>query len=242
VKRPDDLTISDEQRAEFVRLMTGGRMNAYDAAVLRAQQDGRQVDPLDLYVYNMALAGALLGPLHMLEVVTRNAVHHELAAWAGREDWWGGGSKVVLLPRHDAKITECIGKVERDLRGTRAVVPGDVIAATDLGFWTGLLGSGTSKNGADYPMLWDRAIRSAFPNTRRRRPQVWNKLNVMRLLRNRIGHHEHLMNTDPRQNLETIVELISWVSGPLAQWVDDRSRMDAVLPRHPSRGTPATHF
>ena len=241
MKRPEELVVSAQQRAEFVRLMTGGRMNAYAAAVLRAQQKGREVDPLDLYVYNMALAGALLGPLHMLEVVTRNAVHHELTTWAGRDDWWVVGTRVVLLPRHQKKIADCVAKVEGELRGRRPVLPGDVVAATDLGFWTGLLGRGRTGQ-ADYQVLWDGAIRHAFPHTRRRREQVWGRFNAMRLLRNRIGHHEHLMKTDAARNLATIVELIGWVSGPMAEWVDDRSRVPAVLERHPFAGTPATHF
>lgn len=242
MKRPEDLTVSAEQRAEFARLMTGGRMNAYEAAVLRAQQHfGRDVDPLDLYVYNMALAGALLGPLHMLEVVTRNAIHHELTVWAGRDDWWAAGSRVTLLPRHYAKIDDCTKKVDRDLGGTRPWVAGDIIAATDLGFWTGMLGRGQAA-GANYQELWDVAIHKALPNTRRRRDKVWPKFNAMRLLRNRIGHHEHLMKTDAARNLETIVELVGWASEPLASWVDDRSRVDAVLTQHPFRSAPATHF
>lgn len=160
---------------------------------------------------------------------------------AGREDWWATGSRVVLLPRHRQKIADCVAKVEGDLRGRRPVLAGDVVAATDLGFWTGLLGRGRAGS-ADYQTLWDGAIRHAFPHTRRRREQIWGRFNAMRLLRNRIGHHEHLMKTDPARNLQTIVELIGWVSGPMAEWVDDRSRVAVVLEHHPFAGSPATHF
>lgn len=64
----------------------------------------------------------------------------------------------------------------------------------------------------------------------------------MRLLRNRIGHHEHLLTIDATRSFDTIVELIGWVSRPIASWVDDRSRVHAVLRRHPFGGVPATHF
>jgi len=242
MRAPADLTVTAEQRTEFARLMTGGRMNVYDAAVtLAAQKHQVTVDPIDLYVYNMALAGALLGPLHMLEVVTRNAMHHELTAYAGREDWWVRGSRVTLLERHYERIDEFEGKVVRDLKGSRAVVPGDIVAASDLGFWTGLLGKG-SRDGADYERLWVDATRLAFPNTRQNRYQIWPKYNAMRALRNRVGHHEHIFRTDAKRNLSTIVELVGFISAPLAEWADDRSRVVGVLGRHPFTGTPVTHF
>jgi hypothetical protein len=242
VQRPEDLTVTDDQRADFRRLMTGARLSVYDASAHAAGARGVTADPLDLYVYNMALAGALLGPLHMLEVVTRNAIHHELTRYAGREDWWVRGSKVVLLDRHHARVADFERKVARGLSHSRTIVPGDIIAATDLGFWTGLLGRGRSSAGADYQALWDDVVHDAFPHTRQRRDQMWAKYNAMRTLRNRIGHHEHILTTDPRRNLATIVSLIGSVSGPLASWVDDRSRVDDVLRRHPFGGAPVTHF
>ncbi|VTR78917.1 hypothetical protein [Cellulomonas hominis] len=238
----DHLTVTDQQRAEFRRLMTGGRLGVYDASVRAAGSQGVTIDPLDLYVYNMALAGALLGPLHMLEVVTRNAVHLELSRYAEREDWWARGSRVVLLERHYERVADFERKVAQGLSRSRTVLPGDVVAATDLGFWTGLLGRGTSRGGADYQALWDGVIHRAFPHTRRRRDQMWTQYNAMRTLRNRIGHHEHILTTDPRRSLTTIVGLIGSVSRPLAAWVDDRARVDAVLRRHPLTGRPATHF
>lgn len=243
MKAPTDLSVTPEQRAEFTRLMTGGRMSAYDtAATLAAQQQGLTVDSLDFYVYNMALAGALLGPLHMLEVITRNAMHHELATFAGQEDWWVRGSKVTLLDRHYIRVADFEKKVRRDLRGTRPLVPGDIVAASDLGFWTGLLGKGSSADGADYEQLWKDVTKRAFPNTRQKRDQVWPKFNALRVVRNRVGHHEHIFRTDPNRNLATIVELIGFVSPPLAEWVDDRSRVADVSARHPFTGQSVTHY
>ena len=243
MKRPEDLTVTADQRAEFDRLMTGGRMDVYGAAARSvAERHGVTVDALDLYVYNMALAGALLGPIHMLEVVTRNALHHELTAFAGQDDWWARGSRVQLLERHRQRIVDFGDKVTRELKGTRAVIPGDIVAASDLGFWTGLLGKGSRRDGVDYEQLWDDVTRHAFPNTRQRREQVWQKFNAIRIVRNRVSHHEHIFRTDPKRNLATIIELVGFVSRPMAEWVDDRSRVAAIHERHPFTGTPATHF
>ena len=223
------------QRAELHRLLSGGRTDSYDdaAAVARASR----YDALDVYVYNMALAAALLGPLHLLEVITRNAMHEVLVSYTGRSDWWLD-PRITLDAWHQSKIVDA----ERNLTTARVkagglpICPDDVVAAVDFGFWTSLLGSKYEKS------LWQPALRSAFPQSRRSRQQVRVGLDSLRRLRNRVSHHEPMHARNVESDFAEIIRYIGFVSAPIAHWVRDRSRVPGVLAARPGTQTPIRNF
>jgi hypothetical protein len=231
------LTISADQRAELARLLSGGRLNGYTEAVAAAADD--TFDALDLDVDNMALAGALLGPLHVLEVVTRNAIHELLVVRAGRRDWWCDASIGALLrPWGRDQLTTAADKVRRTrTRSASPVSPDDVVAATEFGFWTDLLRPSYETT------LWQDPVRHAFPHSRRSRQQLYQALQSHRRLRNRVTHHEPLHLRDASTEYEGIIRFIGYVSRPVATWVADRSRLRAVLDGRPGRTrTPVNCF
>jgi hypothetical protein len=82
-------------------------MNSYQAAVDLAHDTG--YDALDVYVFNMALAGAMLGPLHILEITMRNAMHEALVTHAGRRDWWEA-PQITLDSWGTRKVAEARGR------------------------------------------------------------------------------------------------------------------------------------
>lgn len=233
----ENLTTSVDQHAELARLLSGGRLNSYTAAVATAVDD--TFDALGLYVDNMALAGALLGPLHVLEVVTRNAVHELLTARAGRRDWWADPAVGRLLrPWAGEQLSSAEDKVRR-ARGRRGalVSPDDVVAATEFGFWSDLLRPSSETT------LWQDPVRHAFPNSRRSRQQMYQALQSHRRLRNRVTHHEPLHVRDPTREYDGIIQFIGYVSRPVAAWVDDRSRLGVVAAGKPGLSTaPVGHF
>jgi hypothetical protein len=234
---PQSLTISADQRAELARLLSGGRLNSYADAVAAAVDD--TFDALDLYVYNMALAGALLGPLHVLEVVTRNAIHELLVVKAGRRDWWAHADVGMLLrPWGTDQLITAENKVRRARgKGGTPVGPDDVVAATEFGFWTDLLRPSYETT------LWQDPVRHAFPHSRRSRQQLYQALQSHRRLRNRVTHHEPLHLRDAATDYHEIVRFIGYISRPVATWVDDRSRLGAVIAGRPGRTpTPVASF
>ena len=234
MKRPEDLAVTPEQRAELGRLLSGGRMNSYQAAVELARASGDHA--LDVYVYNMALAGALLGPLHILEIATRNAMNEALATFTGRRDWWAAPN-VDLDARGARKIEEAAKKVttDRGSGGTPATAD-DVVAALEFGFWTALL------HGRYDRTLWQPALQGAFPNSRRTRHQLKSGLDALRRLRNRVTHHEPIHAREPLADLEEIQRFIGFVSDPVAEWVRDRSRLPAIVRAQPGSACPVRHF
>lgn len=227
MKLPEDLHTSDTQRAELSRLLSGGRMNSYTQAVQAAA--GAPYSELDLYVYNMALAGALLGPLHILEIATRNAIHELLVTRAGRRDWW---VDVTIDGYMSAwarnQITKAGDKVVAARGPGGAVVSADdVVAATEFGFWSDLLKPAYERT------LWQETVRHAFPNSRRSRHQMYQAIQSHRRLRNRVTHHEPLHIVDAQAAYDDILRFIGFISKPVATWVDDRSRLAVVVKARP---------
>lgn len=226
MKPKDKLNMVPLQRAELTKFLSGGRLNSYQAAASSAS--AKSFDEFDLYVYNMALAGAYLGPIHLLEVVTRNAMHAQMCRHVGRSDWWNS-SKVHLLNWQLVGITSAETKLAKDRSGTSSVpfTADDIVASLDFGFWCGLLGKGKSRDRLyDYErFLWQPALRHAFPGNRANRDDLYSRMDAARRLRNRVGHHEPIHARDQQREYEKIYRLLSFVSLPIADWMDDRSRL-----------------
>lgn len=242
MKKPSDLNTTDEQKTELARLLSGGRMNSYSAAVVDAKGSGRS--DLDVYVYNMALSAALLGPLHMLEVVTRNSMHMSLKKKHGQGDWWNARGVYLLDAQNDAldKVEDKFK--EREKEGYPPATSDDIVAALDFGFWCGILGKGRPKDTVyDYERtLWQPALRGAFPQWRGQRDILAKKMHTARNLRNRVSHHEPVHHRKTEQDYNNIINIIMYVSKPVSEWVNDRSLVPYIYSRRPSQQDVVTHF
>ncbi|WP_147431830.1 hypothetical protein [Motilibacter peucedani] len=228
------MATSSEQQKDLDRLLSEARMGSYQTAAAGAP--GAALSSLDVYVYNMRLAGALLGPLHLLEVVIRNAMHEQLTRHLGRPDWWESDA-VTFEDWQDRSLEKAELDVDRVCRnGGRDPVPGDTVAALEFGFWVGLLGPGFERD------LWRPALQQAFPNNRRGRDGLYKMLSRLRRLRNRVGHHEPVHDRVNLRQYEDIINAIKFVSVPVSVWVDDRSLVPVVLQQAPGTGLKVQHF
>lgn len=184
---------------------------------------------LRLYAWNSELAGAFMGPLSMVEVVTRNAIHNQLRA-GGQDDWWNT-QRYPLAPREGKSLTSAIDKLF--WAGNTNPSADDVVAATTFGFWVGLLDVGVARHPRyDYETrIWRPAVAAAFPHRRGRgRRQVHAQLNRIRKFRNRVMHHEPIFNG--YQTMKAlIVESIGWVDPDVATFVEQSHQIDLVANR-----------
>ena len=134
---------------------------------------------LELYEYNVQLSEVLYGLLHGLEVTVRNAEHHALTASYGTPTWY----EIAPLSTYwqDQLVA---AKVKPGAAGK----PGKVVAELTFGFWVDLLKS------QNHMSLWvGRGLHKAFPNARRHRRLIHERLKSIQLLRNRISHHEPVL-------------------------------------------------
>jgi hypothetical protein len=204
----------------LVRALSAERLGRYVMAA------GGLRGGLRLYEWNLAVSAAFHEPLSYLEVAMRNAIHHRLAQLAGQDDWWNSGG-LVFAPAAVNAIEVALYQAGRRVGST----PGHVVAALPFGFWVSLLSSGGP---AAYEVqLWRPALHRAFPHFRGHRRHVHQRLETMRLLRNRIAHHEPIYYRHLAADYGRLLTILGWISVDFA-WVGARSRVPALLATKPS--------
>ncbi|GAA1880408.1 hypothetical protein GCM10009687_55860 [Asanoa iriomotensis] len=109
--------------------------------------------------------------------------------------------------------------------------PGHVVAALPFGFWVGLVSAGRGRNYET--MLWRPAIHRAFPHYRGPRPPVHQRLETLRLLRNRIAHHEPIHSRHLAADYGSLLSVAGWLSPAFEGWIKSTSRIPALLAGRP---------
>jgi len=185
---------------------------------------------LKLYELNLRISQFLYGALHEFEIALRNAMHDQLTAHFRRADWY------EIAPIHSVAM----GMVARAKGCARpeAHIPGKVISELTLGFWTGLTAS-------QYLFtLWNTCLHKAFPHIASDRTKVHAALNDLKVLRNRVAHHERILGPQgmlygskhpalPGQDLliepELVLDVVSWICPETAAWTRRVSQFDVCL-------------
>lgn len=191
----------------------------------RSQQDLA----LRLYSWNAALSSALWGPLGVVEVMVRNAIHSQLADRTGRDDWWQ--DQHLWSQLLDKQRDEIAGAIDTAARRIGQPSADDVVAASNFGLWVGLLSAGIPRDPLHSyeTVLWQPRLRRAFPQYTGGRKQLHSELDSIRKIRNRIAHHEPVF----RSNTALVIELASRIAGyihPDAEaYIRGSERVTAVL-------------
>lgn len=176
-----------------------------------------------LYWWNIKVSQAFYLPLKCLEVSVRNALHAKLRDRFGRADWWAAAP---LNANSVRLVDEARTKCER--RGTRQACADDIVAQLSFGFWVSLVSSSYDRH------LWVPALHQAFPHYSGPRKTLHRGFETMRLLRNRIGHHEPIHHRDLAADHARIYRLLGWLNPELATGVRVRDEVPAVLAERPT--------
>ncbi len=182
-----------------------------------------------LHVWNTDISAAFYGPLQTLEIALRNAMHRNLGRRYGATWYDHGGAGLDSGALNRVKMV----RTEISRNGHEACPP-RIVAALSFGFWISLLGSGgRAANGhkANYEMtLWRPALRKAFPHcTVLNRKNAHRPLNDLRILRNRIAHHEPIFARDLAADHDRILEVAGWISPAVRVWIERHSRVPVIL-------------
>lgn len=212
-----------EKRQQLIKFISADRFARYESAV-----GGDRQTALRLYIWNIAVTSAFWGPLQVLEVALRNALHDRLTARLGREDWWNARS-LTLTSVHRQAIAAAYDRLERE---RKMPTSGRVVAQLSLGFWVGLLGTGHNYEMA----LWRPALRHAFTDAVGTRKELYKDFDRLRTFRNRIAHHEPIFHRHLAADHMHIVRLVELISPVAAEWVMENSRVEAVLAARPVLG------
>jgi hypothetical protein len=194
------------------------------------------------YAWNVALCEAFYPSLHHLEVVLRNRVYefgkaacpyqnvHHINCWLDADP-----------PHLHLYGTLDVEKAKRKLFGvdkagalrlpSRTYSGGDLIAALDFGFWTGLFGNFYLFQSSGDRRLWPHGLARVFPHATPTPTlaKVSRRLNELRQLRNRIFHHEPIWRRNLRDDYDNIIELLEWMSPEVARALRPVERLPTVL-------------
>lgn len=189
-------------------------------------------DPATLYAWNMQMCAALLPPLHICEVVIRNAAATALVHRYGR-CWPWHPALLRSLPAEGALASLC------DVRGSAGAprdVP-EVIAKLRFGFWQQLFARRFEHS------IWAGTMGLALPHAPSvplsiLRRSIHADLDRIRLLRNRIAHHEPILERDIGADLAAIGRLIHARCPHTLGWLQRHERATTVLAASPLAGRP----
>lgn len=201
-----------------------GWINALSEARFRGylKTAGGDVDvAARLYQWNLDVSAAFYSPLHWLEVTLRNALHEQLRAWCGRDDWW---SAVPLRK----KGPQLVHQAERNLAKEKgSFTVDDVVAKLSLGFWVSLVSRQYDRD------LWRAALHKSFPHFRGPRGDLHEDLEAVRCLRNRIMHHEPIHHLDLLGHRERVYRVLRHLSAGLPGHAASADRIPEVWEQRP---------
>lgn len=182
---------------------------------------------LELYSWNSQVSAAFYESLHYLEIGLRNAMDLQLCQFVkdrGGTSRWYVDPVVPLTGYTRRRIAEARAFA---IRGGVPEVHGKVIAELMLGFWWSLLADEYNRR------LWQPCLRDAF-EAPVRRAQLHGALDGLRLLRNRIAHHEPIYNRDLAVVYRTLLDTALRISPALRDRIDETSRVPVVLASRPT--------
>ena len=207
--------------------LSAARMGTFEAAAGVQSND----DPaaLLLYAWNAEVSGALLAPLHVCEVVIRNAVADALEALYGtRWPWSVTFERSLPDPKQGYSP-------RRDLQSARraAQTTGKVIPELKFVFWQKMFTSRYDTR------IWDPHLRRVMPNLDQSktvaalRADIYYDLERVRLLRNRIAHHEPIFNRALTDDYQTIWRLVMYRCTVTAGWLDKNQKATTIIAYKP---------
>jgi hypothetical protein len=190
---------------------------------------GNESRAIKLYRWNCQLSQSLYWPLQVLEIVYRNSITSVLVHKYG-PGWHDDATfKANLSPDDSARFADAVSKqVVRRRTSHPAVDP--ITAELSFGFWLSLL-----SNRYEVPLGWAKRLPIAFPHLPAEitRVAVHKLLNEARDLRNRVAHHEPILQYNLEQRQTDVLSALGWMC-PHSQWyVEQTCTLKSVLAAHP---------
>lgn len=186
---------------EYINSLSTDRLKSYEI-LCPNKMDG---DIIGAYHWNLLISRTLYPFIHSIEIALRNSIHQAASQKFGTEFWF----ETVVIDGRSKSILE---DTKNDLyRRFEQVSASDIIAGLTFGFWTNLLKQKTYTDQFNPNRLWPDLIPSVFPHYARGhddRKNISKRLEEIRLIRNRLFHHEPIWkfkNTQSSQ--DCIVEL-----------------------------------
>lgn len=178
---------------------------------------------LELYLYNSRLAKAFLFPLSVAEITLRNAID-ELLVRKFEENW----HKAVSF-RDETLTPEGLLALDRAIDRAGENAPrSQVVAELTFDFWSNLFRP-------EYGDLWRTTVNIAFPNLvhGESRRTIQKLVKPINRLRNRVAHHEPILDMNVNDLYAKIFKLIELRCAETAGWMKHHCTLNTVTRNRP---------
>jgi len=185
-----------------------------------AWADGDRQSAVELYSLNTQVSEALYVPLQALEVALRNRIHTIMAETHG--PGWFHPEATHVTDRQAEQVQAAIADLTAE---RKPIEDGRVVAALTFSFWTSMFGRKQDD-------LWKRTLHRIATRDGRflARKDFATRLTQVRLLRNRIAHHEPILYWNLPKHHQAILDMTRWLSPATDEWRTTLDRFNAVHP------------
>jgi hypothetical protein len=175
----------------LVELFSVNRLNSYKFS----KSDDNNI-ALERYLYNIKLSKSLYPLLSILEISLRNRINQAIENTV-QQEWLINelNQQTILLEGEFNKLHEAKQKLLK--KGHKNFTKDDLIAELTLGFWIYLCGR-KYKNSLWHKSGFFRTVFADYPNFSEfdKLSKIFPTLQLMLKLRNRIFHHEIIIDSD----------------------------------------------
>lgn len=187
---------------------------------------------LRLYEWNVAVSAGFFELISHVEVALRNSVDLILTplevAESARIDvalgWWFASPSFLDKEALKYYETACKHLGKRASTASRD----KVLASMTFGLWEAVFGK-------KYENLFRKHLVHAFPNRPKGfvRASVHTPVLALRILRNRIAHHQAIFDQPLEERFEQAMDILRWIDPDLQAWVSRASRIPGLLDERP---------
>ena len=183
---------------------------------------------LAIYGWNIQISEAFFPLLSAAEVCLRNTISARLIQVYGHR-WWNKSAFHLLIGGTGKGI---VLRARNNLVRKGPVTSGRMIAELSFGFWVQML---KQENVA---ALWT-PIHASFADLPEAvtYAQFYERCDEVKEFRNRIFHHEPIIERDILYEYSKILGLITWISSDKGEWIKKYSRVATVARSKPKRKT-----
>jgi hypothetical protein len=201
-------------------VLSAARIGTYEAATSCSSLDRA----LALYAWNAQVSAAMLAPLHICEVAIRNAVSEALTLEYGEMWPWNYAFETSLPSSGKFNMREHLIK-----NRTGMTYPVKVIPQIAFVFWEKMF------TGRFDGQIWNAHLKRIMPHlnptwsVQFARKKINNDLNKIRVLRNRIAHHEPIINRVLSDDFRLIQGLIYSRCPITAEWMIKNQKAQKLI-------------
>lgn len=182
--------------------------------------DGNYEQAEELYLLNISLSTEFYYPLQTLEITLRNRINRIMNEAYG--DGWLADKKFPFVRTHQDKLDKEITSLKK-----RNIEVCDVrlIPEISFKFWTSFFA-------LKYDNQWQQFLNKAIVSEHRTsvsRRLIEEKLEGLKKLRNRIAHHEPIIQLNLESYSQDVFNLIVWISPICANWCQGNSKLDSLI-------------